>query len=116
MCSRRNMIAGGRGHYERLPPATNPDALLPLAEIDLGQIVLFHELDQAPNSFYVEDVARTRSLIGHANAPLGRSLSAVAHDFASSLGANEYIVPLFGQTGQHFVAAARDEHVIFNSN
>jgi hypothetical protein len=46
-----------RSRKERLRSAPQSNALLPLAQVDFGQIVLFHELDEPANFFDVENVA-----------------------------------------------------------
>jgi len=54
------MRGGGVRHRSRdqwFRSAAKTYALLPLAKIDFGQIVLLHELDEPANFFDVENVA-----------------------------------------------------------
>ena len=61
---RQRRHRAGHGHHLRAAPQANP--LVGLAQVDLGQVVLVHQLDEAADLANVEDVARAgaRSRIG----------------------------------------------------
>ena len=129
-CGRRSGN-GSRGRTRRSDRNHRVDAAaelnprIPFADVDLAQVVLFHELDQAANPAQVENVL-VRRRTGHTrpfialrmpNKTGNRANRCTAKaGFVQTSSGNYHLLKLLGEARQDFVPIAGDEYVVFNAD